>query len=88
MSCTKSLWGCNKQVELWYNSLLYSVISERANRKILRCYKSSKPQRKKKKKEIAIKKRKSFAELEPVKKNIQKQKTKKTLFGEVLSLLQ
>ena len=32
---------------------------------ILRCYKSSKP---KKKKEIALKKRKSYAELEPVKK--------------------
>ena len=51
-------------------------ISEGANRKILRCYKSSKQN----KKEIAVKKRKSYAELKPVKK-------KKTLFGEVLSLL-
>ena len=39
-------------------------ISERANRKILRCYKSSKQN----KNEIAVKKRKSYAELKPVKK--------------------
>ena len=50
-------------------------ISEGAKRKILRCYKSSKQN----KKEIAMKKRKSYAELEPV---------KKTLFREVFSLLQ
>ena len=40
-------------------------ISEGANRKILRCYKSSKQ----KKEEIAMKKRKSYPELKPVKKN-------------------
>ena len=39
-------------------------ISEGAKRKILRCYKSSKQN----KKEIAVKKRKSYAEVEPVKK--------------------
>ena len=39
-------------------------ISEGAKRKILRCYKSSKQN----KKEIAMKKRKSYAEVEPVKK--------------------
>ena len=41
-------------------------ISEGAKRKILRCYKSLKQ------KEIATKKRKSYAELEPVKKKQQK----------------
>ena len=40
-------------------------ISEGGKRKILRCYKSSKQ-----KKEIAMKKRKSYAELEPVKKKL------------------
>ena len=39
-------------------------ISEGAKQKILRCYKSSKQN----KKEIAMKKRKSYAEVEPVKK--------------------
>ena len=41
-------------------------ISEGVNQKILRCYKSSKLN----KKEIAMKKRKSYAELEPVKKKL------------------